>query len=292
LILKIVLSPLAPMLGASRAVHCGVRVFFWLSKTADILVSPLFVSLLLALAAAFFARRSQARRAWQCGMAAFSLLYVLGSPFVAGHLLTYVEQYDGTDFRPTEKYDAVIVLGGFAGWDADGRPALSEGGERLLRGYELLSSTQARLGIIAAGGASPPPVEADVAADLLVQWGIERQRLLLGRTSINTHQNALEIKDIVQRNKLRRLLLVTSAFHMERALECMRAVGLEPHVLACDYHGYTGVRLFDVFAPRGSSLSESELALRELFGRLVYRVMGYAKLRSTTRGSPDAGSQP
>jgi uncharacterized SAM-binding protein YcdF (DUF218 family) len=141
---------------------------------------------------------------------------------------------------------------------------------------ELLRAGQARLGIIAAGGPGDL-VEADVAADFMTQLGIPQDRLLLGRKSRNTQQNAEEVAEFVRAKKLERLVLVTSASHMQRALECMRAVGLEPDVLPCDFHGATSLELGGLFYPRASSLAQSEAALRELMGRLVYRVLGYAK---------------
>ncbi len=252
-------------------------MFFQLSKLLDLFFSPFCVSLLCALVAAYFARRGQARRAWSLGAIAFLLSYLFATPFVAAELSAYAERHDGTPFRPQQKYDAVIVLGGFMSLEDNGRFALSESGERVIRAYELLRIGQARLGIISAGG-TRGMVEADVAAEFLRQLGIDRERLLLGRSSVNTRQNAQEVADIVRANKLERLLLVTSAAHMQRALECMRAVGLEPDVLPCDYRRVAyGRQLWSLLYPRASFLSTSEQVLRELFGRVVYRVMGYAK---------------
>lgn len=254
-------------------------MFYWLSKTLDIIVSPVFIALMLASLAAHFAGRSQARRAWLSGLAGAAVLYLLSAPLVAHPLFKYVERHDGREFREEQKYDAVIVLGGFVGTDESGRLALSEAADRLLRGYELLHSGQARFGIIAAGGRGEP-VEADLAAYLLTQWGVPKEKLFLGRTSLNTRQNALEIRQIVREHKLKRLVLVTTAFHMQRALGCLRAVGLEPDVLPCDDQAPGAARLFDWFAPRAGILARSEIALRELLGRATYRVMGYTKPRS------------
>lgn len=255
-------------------------MFYWLSKTLDIVISPVFLSLVLAFLAFLFARRSRSRQAWRCGGASVALLYLFSTPLVAGPLFEYVERFDATLFREDQTYDAVLVLGGFTGHEVDGRLALSEGADRLLRGYELLRSNQARFGIIAAGGFGSP-VEADLAAQLLQQWGVPGERLLLGRRSVNTRQNAQEIAQIVGEHGFKRLVLVTSAFHMERALECLRAVGLEADALPCDFQAPEAGRLFDLLAPRAFHLARSEQALRELLGRVVYRALGYAKARET-----------
>jgi len=194
--------------------------------------------------------------------------------------MAYAERHDGRPFRAGQEYDAVIVLGGFVSVGNDGRLALAESGDRALRTYELLRDGHARMVIIAAGGPHPElPVEADAAAALFEQWGVARDRMLLGRTSVNTRQNALEVKSFVRARKFKRLVLVTSATHMQRALECMRAVGLEPDVLPCDQHGQVRVNPLLLLRPRASWLALSELVLRELFGRVVYRALGYAKTR-------------
>ena len=117
------------------------------------------------------------------------------------------------------------------------------------RGHELLHSGQARLGLIAAGGEGDW-VEADSIAYVLTQMGIEKERLLLERSSLNTRQNALGAKQIVREKRLKRLVLVTSAFHMERALQCFRAVGLEPDALPCDEQAPGAGSLFQLLAPR------------------------------------------
>ncbi|MFT3926212.1 MAG: YdcF family protein [Myxococcales bacterium] len=251
-------------------------MFFWLSKTFDIFTSPPFLVLVLALLAARNARRGNARGAWRFAIAGGVLLYGLSVPLLADPLLTYTEENDGHPYDPRASYDAVIVLGGFLGRDLDYGYALSEPGERLLRGFEAFRSGKTSL-VILSGGGFGDEVEADLMAKLLTEWGVPRDRLLLDRDSLNTRENALGVQRIVERHGLRRLLLVTSAFHMQRALDCFRALGLEPDVLPCDFQAPGTAGWFWTLAPRAGTLAVSEIALRELLGRLVYRGMGYAK---------------
>ena len=51
--------------------------------------------------------------------------------------------------------------------------------------------------------------------------------------------------------------------------------GVDPSRLPVDWHGHDGRRAS--WLPHAKALDESTDALRELFGRLVYRVMGYSK---------------
>ena len=74
------------------------------------------------------------------------------------------------------------------------------------------------------------------------------------------------------------MLIVTSAFHMPRAAECFAAVGMKVDTLSVDYraHQHGGGELF-AWMPRARELATTSAALREVFGRLVYRVQGYGK---------------
>jgi uncharacterized SAM-binding protein YcdF (DUF218 family) len=96
--------------------------------------------------------------------------------------------------------------------------------------------------------------------------------VVLETASRNTHENAVESARIVAARGWRSLLLVTSAAHMERALGCFRKAGLAPDALPVDWRGE---RDRDAWLPRAGSLKATEDALRELTGRVVYRLMGY-----------------
>jgi uncharacterized SAM-binding protein YcdF (DUF218 family) len=80
----------------------------------------------------------------------------------------------------------------------------------------------------------------------------------------------------VARERWGSLLLVTSAAHMARAAGCFRAVGLTPDTLPVDQRALPPA--WDAWSPlpRAVHLAQSELALRELAGRLVYRLRGYS----------------
>ena len=119
-------------------------------------------------------------------------------------------------------------------------------------------------------------VEADVLARQLELWGIAPERIVREGRSRNTRENALESERLIREKGWRTLLLVTSAAHMPRALGTFEAVGLHPDTLVVDvrahgFHPHSGW-----WQPRASNLSAGTDALRELFGRLVYRLRGWA----------------
>lgn len=255
-------------------------MFVFLSKTLDLLLSPLTWVLLLALAGALLVAR-RPRAAARSSLAAAAVLGLFSMEPVANALFRLAETSAVRTYQPGAPYDVAIVLGGGLDGDATdpfGEPELNAAGERFLRGLELVGSGQARNILLSAGTLDPrpgAPTEAAVLAKELERQGISPERIAPEPRSRNTRENAVESALIIRERGWKRLLLITSAFHMERALGCFRAVGLEPDALPVDYRAYT--KRSGSWAPRAGALAQSTDALRELFGRAVYRLVGYAR---------------
>ena len=251
-------------------------MFYLLSKTLDLAFSPLCWALVLAASAVLVARRGRARAARTQWLSAALAFYLPASGFGATLLWDTVVRFEGRRADPTLVYDAVIVLGGFAHRRSDGGIELADGVERLFGAFDLLRQGRARRALITSG-CSQGGCESELIAELLVEMGIARERLIVGKESANTRDNALEARKWMRRAKLSRVVLVTSAFHMQRALETFRAVGLAPDALAVDYSMVESGTWMEALSPRASNLDKSGRALRELAGRVVYRVLGYAQ---------------
>ena len=252
-------------------------MFLALSKVLDLLVAPLGWSLLLLGAAALLRRRQRAP--WLIsGAAAVALLLFSAEP-VARALARRVESSAPRTFRPDAVYDAAVVLGGVL--DA-GAPRETEGAEldqaadRVAAAFGLWRDGRVRYVLISGGSLDPrpgEPSEAERLGGLLRAWGVPAEVLVLETRSRNTRENAVESVRIVRERGFGSVLLVTSAAHMERALGCFRAVGLEPDALPVDFRGGEG----GSWLPRASALSRSTDAIREMAGRVVYRIFGYAR---------------
>jgi len=250
-------------------------VFYLLSKLLDLLLAPLTWAILLVAAAVVWRRRSAA--GWLAG-AAGAVLLVFSSGPVANGLTRLAEAGVRSTLRPGVVYDAAIVLGGGIDPDASkasGRVELNPAGDRMIAGLELFLSGRAQNLLLSAGGPEPEePVEADWGAKLLRSLGVPADRIVLERESRNTRENAERSALIVRERGWKTLLLVTSAMHMPRAAASFRRAGLEVDVLPVDRrHGAKGGN----WLPRVESLERSTGALRELAGRLVYRLAGYAR---------------
>ncbi|MDA1247308.1 MAG: YdcF family protein, partial [Cyanobacteria bacterium] len=190
------------------------------------------------------------------------------------------------------RVDAVVVLGGGL------RPALpprqgvevAEGGDRLLRGVQLVRRGLAPL-LVASGGRvsftdnDPAPPEAISARDLALELGVHADQILLNPSSRTTAEEAHDIGKLGKKLGWTRVLLVTSAFHMPRSLASFRQrSGLTVIPVPCDYQLPTralfgkptaGSVLLGLM-PDVQALSLSSIALKEHLGLAIYRLKGWS----------------
>lgn len=119
--------------------------------------------------------------------------------------------------------EVAVVLGGGIG--PDGTPTASTAARA--RAAAHLASKRPDLAVILSGshgdGESPPKSEAAIMADLLIESGIERRRVFLEERSRDTIGNAVEVVSrYLGKMEPRPLYLITSPFHLERALVTFR----------------------------------------------------------------------
>jgi uncharacterized SAM-binding protein YcdF (DUF218 family) len=178
------------------------------------------------------------------------------------------------------------------------RPALaprrgvevSEGGDRLLTGLRLMRENKAPL-LITSGGrvsftaADPAPPEAISAKELAVELGLPASRILINPGSRTTAEEARDIGAMARARGWSSILLVTSAFHMPRALATFRqSSGLSVIPVACDYQlpnraSYgtpTAGSVIKSLVPDAEALHLSTIALKEHLGLAIYRVKGWS----------------
>jgi uncharacterized SAM-binding protein YcdF (DUF218 family) len=257
-------------------------VFFVLSKLLDVFLSPFTWGLGLVAAGIAWRRPrpDRFRRRRLFGLAGIAVLLFFSLEPVSNGMLYRLEQATTSTMRPDVVYDAIALLGGVSDERVvaeRGAPAFNENIERLIVTQRLLAEGRAKLVIISGGPMEPRYAdynEARVLGDQLRAWGIAPAQIVLEERARNTHENALFIRDIARDRGLSDILVVTSAFHMRRAVECFAAVDMRVDTLAVDYRAHHGpVSL----VPRAMFLSESTMTIREAFGLYVYRARGYAR---------------
>jgi uncharacterized SAM-binding protein YcdF (DUF218 family) len=257
----------------------GFKLFFLLSKTLGNALVPvnflIGIGLLGAVLSAigFFslARGLLITAAVLLAVAAFS---------PAGRLLLYPLESRFPPWTPGERApDGIIVLGGSIDADvslARNMPVVRHSPDRIIAAAALARQyPNAR--VVFTGG-SPRLVsdsrEADYAAAIFESLGVDRSRLSIERQSRNTEENAEFTKALVAPKPGERWVLVTSAYHMPRSIGMFRKVGFPVEAYPIDrwVGGWRDAFSFTALALEG--LSRTDIAMREWFGLVAYRVTG------------------
>jgi len=118
----------------------------------------------------------------------------------------------------------------------------------------------------------------EVLAEYAVERGIPRDRVAVTRKAMNTAAEAQAVAALMNHqdgSQNRRVILVTSAFHMRRAQWLFERAGLSVFPFPVDFQVDEN-RDFTVLdlLPSGEALKNTETALRELYGYLYYEARG------------------
>jgi len=110
--------------------------------------------------------------------------------------------------------------------------------------------------------------EAGEVKKHLVERGIPSGDIILEDKSRNTAESAKNIKEIVGKEPF---FLVTSAYHMPRAMEIFQKVGASSIAAPTDFKIKNQYDILDFF-PNSANLKKTDLAFHEYFGILFYRI--------------------
>jgi len=173
--------------------------------------------------------------------------------------------------------DGIILLGGavnIAVTEAHGQIALNRYAERITASAALARRFPDAKLLISGGDSRVVPgenTEAEITRSLLLSLGMPDSQMLIEKQSRNTYENAVYSKALAKPQPGQVWLLVTSSFHMPRAVGCFRAVGFDVLPYPVDYQtadlpgmGWSFTGELDVL----------ELALHEWVGLASYRVLG------------------
>lgn len=233
-----------------------------------------------------------------CFVVSFVSLTLLSMPQVVTWLYEPLETYPA--LTPDALADgeqtgtAIVVLGGGkqASPEYAGETLAVDPLARVRYGARLAKATG--LPLLTSGGdpRGTGDSEAEVMADTLAEFGVER--VLMERLSKNTWENAKFSADILRRQGMDRVILVTQAWHMRRAVYSFEQFGFEV-IPAPTLFRSVEQRVLP-WMPRASSLFESATALREWLGLAVYSVFYEPPANLTyddnQQAQPEDGPEP
>jgi len=260
-------------------------VDLWLSKLAGLIFSPLTLCLFLFLAGYVLLhdrwRFSQQWGRRLCFLGLALLIIFSYTPLGYVVLTRFENQFAARPLPP--QVHGIIVLGG--GED----PAISQKRGRLtvqfaldrLLGFKELSEKYPRAVLAYAGGSGRlnpynNQKEADIAIRLLETMNMTTDQMIVEKTSRNTFENATHLAAMVRDEKSLNWVLVTSAWHMPRAMAAFRAAGWNVSPYATNYITSGDWRDGFSFDPT-INLGRVHLAMRESLGLLIYYATGKTK---------------
>ncbi|MGC9505053.1 YdcF family protein [Baaleninema sp.] len=262
-------------------------MFFFLSKLLPLFVYPLGFSLLLMLASLVLLWKRPRWGAFAVFLAFVVLMAGANGWVCAGLVRSLESQHIPTDEVPNA--EAIVVLGGATRSPSPPRPwvEVNEAGDRTLYGAKLYLDGKAEYVVLSGGRISwrgEVGSEAEDMAKIVEAMGVPSEQILLDRTSLNTHQNAVNVKEILEERGIQRVLLVTSALHMPRSLRVFKKQGIDAIPAPTDFL-VTDASLAAMsdsweaivlnIMPDAQRLALTTRALKEYVGIVVYGLRGW-----------------
>jgi uncharacterized SAM-binding protein YcdF (DUF218 family) len=206
---------------------------------------------------------------------AVGVLYILSTPVFSNNFFKLVE---GSEYRKPiraiDSADAIVVLSGMLEINEVGDSTYVEWGDpdRFFGGIALFKAGKAQK-LVFTGGKMPwdkaKKTEGEVLKEYATSNGIPSDNILVTKDVENTADEAVAVKELIGPNK--KIILVTSAYHMYRAKRLFDKQGFEVAPLKVDFkaRGNNQVTFID-FIPSAINLELTEIGIREIIGRLYY----------------------
>jgi uncharacterized SAM-binding protein YcdF (DUF218 family) len=243
------------------------------------ILQPFFLFFVLAVLGVVSLYRN--RKVTRCGLAllavSLTVLALACTPvvsYVARHSLE--SQYAPQDDRLGA--EVIVVLGGYLHVPDAIRSQVELGEDTL---YRCLHAVQLyRRGkpcpVILSGGKLAPeqqgPPLAKAMYDFLVQQGVAASDLIIEDQSRSTRENAVETAKILRQHGVQRIVLITEALHMPRAVRCFRAEGFVVVPSACQYRATHFDWTIGDFLPSPDGARGVQRAWHEWLGSIWYRL--------------------
>jgi len=257
-------------------------LFYYLSKIVWFFTTPsnLLPSLvLLGLLLHFFTRYR--RFSLTLAIVATLLIFFCGLSPVANWVMLPLEQRFPSPQLEDKPIDGIIVLGG--GVMADEtmmrrQLVINEAGERIIALGDLARRYPSARILFTGGGGTlirDGYAEADAVRAYAATLGVDPERIEIESVSRTTWENAILTSRMITPEANERWLLVTSAWHMPRAVGSFRSAGLAVIAYPVDFRTRGPQDVTRTFAFVSEGLRRLDTATKEWFGLIAYRLAGY-----------------
>jgi uncharacterized SAM-binding protein YcdF (DUF218 family) len=242
----------------------------YLHKILPFFLSPLGVSLSLLILFFFYRKKLFV-------FLSLIILLISSNPLVANYLTMRLEKpYYPLPVQNIKKHDFVVVLSGMI--QQVGNESFKKyewlDPDRFFAGIKLIQNKKADKLIFTAGQLpwtrSWKP-EGYILKDKAITLGISHEKIIVTDNVKNTYEESIALFNLVPKNSS--IILVTSAFHMERSKLFFDMKGYDVTPFPVDFRGKSSNFTIIDFLPSIDALSKSSRFIRENIGRLYYKII-------------------
>lgn len=238
-----------------------------------------FLWVLLLLLLALFLQSAKKKR--YCLVSAVVILVVLSNPLLS-NIAWRAWEVGAVPVSQVQPHDVAIILTGVTRYRSDipDRIHTAKGADRFLQALQLYRLGKVDKFLISGGSGlimKDRVPEADQIEKILLMAGVPEKDIITESNSRNTRENAINTAQVLaQHPEWKRLLLVTSAFHMRRAKGCFREAGVKTDTYSTDFYARErSYALDETIIPSIDAFDLWHLLIHEVAGYMVYKLLGY-----------------
>lgn len=234
---------------------------FFLKKIITFFLLPPGIFIILFLLISFF--RKKEKIILSIALSSSAVIYLLSIEPVKDIILSPLEER----YKKPQNVEAdvIVVLGG----GSYNTGVLTDDSlKRLLTGFVLQKKLNIPI-ILSGGSAITNLPEAEVMKAVLIELGVDKSKILTDVNSRDTIGNAFFTKKICQTYGFKKVLLITSAYHMPRSVLTFKNAGLDIIPYPTDFKMDKKYNLYSYF-PKMNVLQDSTKAIREYIGLAGY----------------------
>ncbi len=223
------------------------------------------------------------RRKLKFVYSAIVFLFIFSNGIISDSLWRFLEHpWKRLNYGDISSSDAIVVLSGGRNLPPGNTEIIEwDDPDRFISGINLYRANKSNK-LIFTGGLDPLnstlPPEGDIYIKEAISMGIPKKDLFTTYPVFNTLGEAKAIKNLLGRKKTsnkKKIILVTSAFHMKRAKKVFEREGINVLPYPVDFktskNFISSLRNPLIWIPSSFYLNKSSQAIRELIGRIIYR---------------------
>ncbi len=257
-------------------------MFFILSKLLTLFLMPFFW-LFSCIFYSFLTKNVRKKRLFL--KISIFILFVFGNTNLVSKVMRWWEP-SPIEYKNLPFHNIAIVLGGGIASEFQrpfDRVHFDPSVDRLLQALQLYQAKKVGKIMISGGSAQltnskNKKSDATESFKFLIKVGVPKTDIIVENESRNTYENAKFSKEKLIELKLNNasLLLITSAYHMNRSLACFNKQGLKISSFpACYQQTTNGLFSFNTIVPDETAFTLWYDLFHEWYGIFFYKIMGY-----------------